>query len=61
MIKLETTGKHALICTGESGSGSVTGPKTVTMGLTLTGCSDGGESCRNTAVEGTVKFPLMRV
>jgi hypothetical protein len=55
-VKIETTGKHSLICTGASGNGNVTGEKTMTLDLTLTGCADGGEKCTNTGTEGEVRF-----
>jgi len=55
-VKIETTGKHSLICTGASGTGNITGEKTMTLNLTLTGCSDGGEKCSSTGTEGEVRL-----
>ncbi len=56
-LKLESTGKKSLICTGAGGHGNVSGLKTVNIEeLTFTGCSDGGEKCTNTGVEGEVVF-----
>ena len=59
-VKIETTGKHSLTCTGASGSGAITGEKTMGLDLTLTGCSDGTGKCWNTATEGEVRFPELK-
>jgi hypothetical protein len=43
---LETVGKAKLTCTGESSSGSITGPKTVgNLLIRFTGCEAGGGTC----------------
>jgi kumamolisin len=56
-IKLESPGKKSLLCTGASGHGHITGTKTVNFELiAFTGCSDGGEKCTSTGVEGEVVF-----
>ncbi len=56
-LKLESAAKKSLVCTGASGHGSVTGLNTVNFEeLTFTGCSDGGEKCTNTGLEGEVMF-----
>ena len=57
-IKIETPGKHSLVCTGATGEGEVTGLQTVEIALILTSCSDEGEKCGNIG-EGEVEiFPL---
>jgi len=53
-ILLETTGKKRLVCTGASGAGSITGLRTASLRLTFTGCSEGGEQCESTDVEGEI-------
>ncbi len=55
-IKLETTDKHVLVCKGASGTGKVTGLKTATIGITLTGCTDGGQSCTSFGEPGVVSL-----
>ena len=57
-IKLETAGKHALLCTGASGAGKITGLKTVSMEVVFTGCAEGSEKCSNTGTEGDVGLSL---
>jgi kumamolisin len=57
-IKIETPGKHSLVCTGATGEGEVTGLQTVEIALILTGCSDEDEKCGNIG-EGEVEIPLL--
>jgi alpha-tubulin suppressor-like RCC1 family protein len=56
-LKLETTGKALITCTGASAAGEYTGAQTVTIGvLTLTGCHEGAKgSCQSTLSEGEVQ------
>jgi hypothetical protein len=46
-VTLETTGGAKVKCLGSTSHGEYTGTKTATLGLTLTGCSKGGESCQS--------------
>jgi hypothetical protein len=53
-VTLETTGGTKVKCEGSTSHGEYTGTKSATLGLTLTGCSKGGESCQSTASPGQI-------
>jgi hypothetical protein len=48
-VTLETTGKSQIRCAGSTSQGEYTGPKSATIGVTLTGCklTAGGETCQS--------------
>jgi hypothetical protein len=48
-VTIEATNRTKLTCSGESGSGAITGRKTVgSVGITLTGCVSGTQKCTTT-------------
>jgi len=51
---LETVGKNKGTCKAGTGSGEVTGPKTLVGSLTWTGCKKGTLNCQNTSKAGVI-------
>ena len=54
VTRLETSGRLAILCSGGSASGAVTGEQRVTLTLTLSGCKLHGFPCSNTSTAGTI-------
>ena len=53
-VKLETTNSKLLSCSGVSGHGAIGGPSSATIELVLSGCSEAGARCTNSATAGQI-------
>jgi hypothetical protein len=51
---LETVGRLKGTCKADTGGGEITGPKSLLIKLTWTGCKQAGSNCQNTSTAGVI-------